>query len=273
MIAYVDDYTGPASAFRITSPVRAKSVAPLCPLDVGDRVTVLRSRDGKPAVMRVVVDGGTYTVDAAHSPLCIARRFTDCKVVAQPQTASNPIVTAWRNIFGSIAPLLRMAHDEDAGHALAARARPAGNVAAPPLVRLLGGPETSRIDGKGFAIGWTGGKAPFTVRIVRRDGTLFASEPAQRRAIALKNLMLEPGTYTVTILDAAGNADDGGVIVGPVPKRTCPAGIAADLCPVVEAAQLVQKGPAWYLAAYERLAFASRLGTQGRALMRWLAKG
>lgn len=277
MIAYVTDYTGPAAGYRIISSVRAKRVAPLLPLDPGDRISVLSRSGGRRLVLHLTVDGRNYTVDAQHSPLCIAQASPGCKVIAPARSAPNAIVTAWRNIFASIASLLRTAKDDqDTGSRVASVGRPAGPVASPPLLQLAGGVEAARIDGKGFAIAWSGGRAPFSVRIISAGGALVSTAATNERAVVMRALTLPPGAYTVKIVDANGAFDDGQVaVVGPqsIPAVACPPDVDQTLCPVVEAAQLAKQGKRWYLAAYEKLALAPQLGDVGRRLMRWLAKG
>jgi len=277
MIAYVTDYTGPAAAYRITNSVRTKRVAPLLPLDAGDRISVIPSSAGRRLVLHLTVDGRNYTVDALHSPLCIAQAAPGCKVVAPARSAPNAIVTAWRNIFASIASLLRtVKDDQNSGGRVASVGRPAGALAAPPLLRLAGGVEPARIDGKGFAIAWSGGRAPFSVRILSNSGTNVSTVTTGQSAVALRTLTLPAGAYTVKIVDAGGSFDDGQLrVLDPqsIPAVTCPRNVDQTLCPVVEAAQLAQKGKRWHLAAYEKLALAPHLNDVGLRLMRWLAKG
>lgn len=277
MIAYVTDYTGPAAGYRITSSVRAKRVAPLLPLDAGDRISVISASPGRHLVLHLTVDGRNYTVDALHSPLCIAQTSPGCKVVARARSAPNVIVTAWRNIFASIASLLRtVKDDQDTGSRVASVGRPAGTVAAPPLLQLAGGVDPARVDGKGFAIAWSAGRAPFSVRIISANGAPVATATSNQRAVVMRALTLPPGAYTVKVVDAAGAFDDGQIaVVSPqsIPVVTCPRDVDQNLCPVVEAAQLAKQGKRWYLAAYDKLAFAPHLDDVGRRLMRWLAKG
>jgi len=277
MIAYVVDYTGSAAHYRISSSVHAKSVAPLRPLDIGDRIIVLPARRGGKPVINVAVDGRVYSVDAAHSPLCIVKSYGDCKVVATARSSANPVVTAWRNILSSVASLLRMAKDDaDSGRRATSVGRSAGHGGGPPVLHLIGGVEPARIDGVGFAIAWSGGHAPFKVSITSRNGTPAATATTARSALVLKSLRLPAGEYTVKVVDAADQLDDGEIVVGragSIPAGQCPEQVARELCPVVEAAQLAKRGKLWYLAAYQKLAFASHLDSAGQALMEWLTKG
>jgi hypothetical protein len=108
-----------------------------------------------------------------------------------------------------------------------------------------------------FALAWSGGAAPYSVRLEALDGAVLLAREVDVTRLPAEPLTLAPGALRLTIRDATGIDLERRIEVRDAapepPPGLIPAGIPDALGTVLEASWLagVERG-AWRLEAYRR---------------------
>jgi hypothetical protein len=294
LTAYVYDYHGLASAFLVSRGNATVDLYPILPLRPDDRVSVVRPTDakGNPNTLTLYIDGTLHTLGSANGlgPWCVGYVGGSCNPGAprvQVSSKNATILSVLQRVIGSIGTELSQAkedYDSEESAPLASRGA-AGPPSLPilkttPLAAVPTGPTS-------LVIPISGGTPPFQVRLYAANG----AQPIAQVQVAVGNearlplVTLAEGTFRVTIGDAENaNVSEtfGAVDPKDVPQPPDPGlelAMKADQAFVRDAAitgyaaYLQQKGPQWYLTAYQELQTTSPDFPAGKALRFRLGEG
>jgi hypothetical protein len=297
LTAYVYDYHGPAKAFVISRGNGTVSLYPILPLLADDRVSVVHPTDakGNPNTLTLSIDGTLHTLGeingTAHlGPWCVGYVGGSCDGGAPRVPVSSKsaaILSVLQRVIGSIGTELSQAkedYDSEESAPLASRGA-AGPPSLPilrttPLAAVAAGPTA-------LAIPISGGTPPFQVRLYAANGAqpIAQSQVTSGNEARLPLVTLAQGKFRVTIGDAENaNVSEAFDAVDPadVPQPPDPGlelAMKADQAFVRDAAitgyaaYLQQRGPRWYLTAYQELQTTSPDFPAGKALRFRLGEG
>jgi hypothetical protein len=288
-IGFVYDYIGSPNAYFILRGTRRIAVAPIQPLDIGDRVFVIK-RSSIPGDVRMItlsIAGQLSKIDAEHSPFCVGAVGGVCGAaslsVPGPMTAT---LTVLKNIMAAIAAsAMRVAkEDYDSIGSSALVSRGPGPLSMPilktfPQTRLPAGMTT-------IVIPISGGTAPLQARLFRGTSQqpMAQQNDVNETEIRFHVLNLYPDTYRVQLEDSnsvAATETFDAVAAANIP-RPDPEVLAAmnadqvtlrDLGATAYAAILQGQGAQWYLLAYQQLQVTSRDFQPARELIVRLREG
>lgn len=187
---WIDSFDGPASGYGIRRDGETLEVRYFMPLLEGDRVLV-READGLIHIR--LGEESPRSIDRDHSPFAVPAAGT-------PPTIRGNLIRWASDWFTEL-------HDEHA------RRRPIQAISkGEPTAGLTSGllfPETVKLAAgqRPLALGWCGGRPPFSVRLVADGGStvpLFEQSGIATGRVRSTGLDLRPGRYLLSIRDAQG---------------------------------------------------------------------
>jgi hypothetical protein len=269
-LAYVYDYTGPASSYVVERDGRTVTLTPLLPLAPGDRVSVKAAGgatgSGAKAFIALAIARQTVTLYAGSPPYCVGAPGGDCNKRVAAVTATAPSgVNYLGNILTYLGSVLVGPHDDkyaDQTESMLSR----GIASAPPIEFPLLSSEGRRLvaGSRALALEWRGGTPPFDVSLYR-DGVASAlvTRRLETRATVLPSVAFEAGTYHIEIVDAEKQSGLGRFTVvsedavpRPTPDEQTALGdpaLSPDLRTTLEAALLTRRDHTWDFEAYQRV--------------------
>ncbi|MDP9024413.1 MAG: hypothetical protein M3N13_03420 [Candidatus Eremiobacteraeota bacterium] len=193
---YILSYTGPASAWEITSGPRRPAPKNGLPLLIADCIVLHPERvsRGKSATLTVIVDGREISVDRRHPRLCV-----------REEKARNPVVLAIARSFRSLRGIFHQS-DEDYENHSTATVNSRGLIGPQFAMPLLDGNDQYLGAGtRALSLAWLGGTARYTVTVTRagRPARVARARTVVPR-VRLDAVRFIPGIYHVTVTDAKG---------------------------------------------------------------------
>jgi hypothetical protein len=255
-VGFVESFSGSAEGYAIERGEARLPVFVLAPLHAGDRVHV---DEAAGHIALRIGAGPARVVEMATSPFAVQQAETE-------DTLTRNVVR-W---------LGNWAQGNDPGaEAGAVSLVTRGLELRAPLL----GVETRIAAGTGpFALAWSGGAAPYSVRLEALDGAVLLAREVDVTRLPAEPLTLAPGALRLTIRDATGIDLERRIEVRDAapepPPGLIPAGIPDALGTVLEASWLagVERG-AWRLEAYRRASEAPADSAPARGLRDALEAG
>ncbi len=250
---WIDSFDGPAGGYALIRAGAPQPLGYLTPVQVGDRLEV-RAADG---LLRLRLGEGALTqLDQGQSPYSV------------PPVGAPP--SLWGNLMDWASGWFTQVHAQGfPARPISAFSK--GDDDTKPASGLLYSETVGLPAGQGpLALAWRGGTAPFRIALAPAGGGANPAAAATRleqggipgREYRTPPLDLAPGTYRLTIADAAGRSLVTDLLVLPVAELPAPAtgAFPADLPlevrATLDAAWLASQedGWGWRLAAYQRVA-------------------
>ncbi len=249
-----------------------------------DRVTVLRSGHAVGVTFDLpLYKGDTLTVAGTEGSVRIRYadgRDAEVTALSSPYSvgAPGPARSAARNY---VAALWEDVTRHEDGAAVTTLVRGGGGSTPEPLRLLLPGLADGQarisLDGGPLMLGWSGGEAPFRIRLTASTGAPLLDETrldGHRLITNGRPLQLPPGTYALSVEDSAGAVARGAFSVAPGIAKTSAADRAPDDVTEDVAATLAAAPAEARLGAYQRLAGPVLAGwPPALALANWLEHG
>ena len=253
---YVLTYSGPDSVWEIIrGPQRLgpKNGLPLAP---GDCIALRAGPAGGTSTsqLTVISDGREVVVNRERPRYCIA-----------DEPPRNPVASAIARTFASLAGVFHSAEQSYNEHSTVPMTTRGGK-AVPPVVPLLAERPQRIVSGnRALAVAWASGSPPYSVALMRAGRAqplAVATTPHTR--VRLEPVMFAPGTYHLTVTDAAHLAITSAFTA--VPATAVPTASAdvltvlgdaetpADVRAAFDAARLMADGSGtWRFEAYQRV--------------------
>jgi hypothetical protein len=186
-IGWIESFTGPQSEYELLRENGPIPVSMFLPLRDGDRIRVLREGSG----IRLVLDGGTRVVDLSSA--------TQLEVTTRGRTLPTVPV----NLLSWAGSWLTVRHQESLSTVnVLVRSRRVSLPLFTPGPQSIPGPLRQ------LAITWEGGLSPYGIALSSSDAPanpIAVTQSVAPRAV-LAGIALQPGEYTVRVVDSQMNA-------------------------------------------------------------------